>query len=191
MVANCKALSRLISVYAIAHCIALRGRTKREQTYIPPYFLTPPHHVDTGCCCCCFLPCLSVSLSVHPLPSHLPFLPRRISAWFPHLCRGSTNKRSPEVTHKWSWEAILLLSGTLCAPVSSASHGRAKAVHCLRYLDRVSLGSVSVVSSCVSVLARSFRLISGRQSTIFSRRRHRRRRFATVDTNPRGIRGGT
>ena len=174
MVANCKALSRLISVYAIAHCIALRGRTKREQTYIPPYFLTPPHHVDTGCCC--FLPCLSVSLSVHPLPSHLPFLPRRISAWFPHLCRGSTNKRSPEVTHKWSWEAILLLSGTLYAPVSSASHGRATAVHCLRYLDRESLGSVSFLSvasssSSSSVLARSFRLIRGRQSTIFSRRR--------------------
>ena len=46
------------------------------------------------------------------------------------------------------WGTILLLSGTLHTPVSLASHGRMKAVHCLQYLDGESLGSVSVVSSC-------------------------------------------
>ena len=81
MVANCKALSRLISVYAIA---IARARENEEGTNLhSPYFFSPPHHVATGCCCC-FLPCASVCLSI-PSPLIFLFCPGEISACFPHL----------------------------------------------------------------------------------------------------------
>ena len=82
MVANCKALSRLISVYAIAIALHCEGEGERRGGKLTfPLFLLPA--TPRGYWLLLLLSPLRVCLSVHPLPSHLPFLPRRNFGLFP------------------------------------------------------------------------------------------------------------
>ena len=103
MAANCKALSRLISVYAaVAHCIEKEGKegakAKRGKLTSPlPHFFSIPPCNSTWLLAAFSPVCLSVSLSVCPSPLIFPFCPDEISACFPSpLPEGGSTRGSPQ-----------------------------------------------------------------------------------------------
>ena len=100
MAANCKALSRLISVYAgVAHCIEKEGKEGGRGAKLTFPSPTSPSEHSTWLLAAFSPVCLSFCLSVHPLSSSF-FLPRRNFGLFPFPSspRGRIHKRvSPEV----------------------------------------------------------------------------------------------
>ena len=90
MAANCKALSRLISVYAaVAHCIEKEGKegakAKRGKLTSPlPHFFSIPPCNSTWLLAAFSPVCLFLCLSVHPLSSSL-FAPTKFRLVSPPL----------------------------------------------------------------------------------------------------------